>query len=400
MSTDTVIKVQNLTKKYTLQHAKKDAVGAETKDHWALKNVSFDIKRGESVGIIGPNGSGKSTLLKILSGVTKPTSGSVEIIGRVASILDIGAGFHPELCGRENVFLNGQLLGFSKKEIKDKYHEIVDFSGIEGFIEEPVKNYSNGMYLRLAFSILAHLDFDIYLFDEVMSVGDASFQIKVNQFLENKRKKNHSTFVFVSHQLAEVQKSCNQIYLLNNGTVSIDNFSETIDSYMSSSFDKSDLNLPSNEAVFKDDGTKENEYFFLKKVWVENPKNGVNMLFCAEILMHSHCNVDVSFSVESLIGNELFYVSTLVNSTQKIDKNGLNKLFVITAEVPNNVLTYGKYVLCITLLANKKTMVNRLKSCTFNLLKTKNILLDERPNIPLVNGNWTVTKKELIITKI
>lgn len=248
------------------------------------------------------------------------------------------------------------------------------------------------MYLRLAFSILAHLDFDIYLFDEVMSVGDASFQIKVKQFLENKRKNNHSTFVFVSHQLAEIQNSCNQVYLLNNGTVSTDNFGETIDSYISSSFDKSDLNLPSNEAVFVDNGIKENEYFFLKKVWVENPKNGMNMLFCTEILMHSHCSIDVSFSVESLIGNELFYVSTLVNSTQTIDENDLNKLFVITAEVPDNVLTYGKYILCITLLANKKTMVNRLKSCTFNLLKTQNMLLDERPNIPLVNGNWTVAK--------
>src|SRR5690606_19206903 len=131
--------------------------------------------KGENVGIIGPNGSGKSTLLKILAGVTKPTSGTVDINGRIASILDIGAGFHPELSGKENVFLNGQILGFAKSEIAPKYKEIVEFSGIGKYIDEPVKNYSNGMYLRLAFSIMVHLDFDIYLFDEVMSVGDAEF---------------------------------------------------------------------------------------------------------------------------------------------------------------------------------------------------------------------------------
>ena len=178
MMQDIAIKVNSLSKKYTLKHPIKDINGSLTNEHWALKDVTFQIKKGETVGIIGPNGSGKSTLLKILSGVTKPTNGSVEINGKVASILDIGAGFHQELSGRENVFLNGQLLGFSAKEIKAQYQKIVDFSGIGNFIEEPVKYYSNGMYLRLAFSILAHLDFDIYLFDEVMNVGDAEFMQK------------------------------------------------------------------------------------------------------------------------------------------------------------------------------------------------------------------------------
>lgn len=198
MNSDIAIKVENLSKCYTLRHAVKDADGNDTHEHWALKDVSFEIKKGESVGIIGPNGSGKSTLLKILAGVTKPTSGKVTIKGKVASILDIGSGFHPELSGRENVFLNGQIHGFTKNEIEAKFDEIVTFSGIEKFIDEPVKNYSNGMYLRLAFSIMAHLDFDVYLLDEVLSVGDAEFRERIKsrltQFLDSK------TLIIVTHE--------------------------------------------------------------------------------------------------------------------------------------------------------------------------------------------------------
>src|SRR5690554_2953495 len=186
MDENLAIKVENLFKVYQLRQSRVNEEGELVTEHWALKEVSFEIKKGESVGIIGPNGSGKSTLLKILAGVTKPSSGKVQIRGKVASILDIGAGFHPELSGRENVFLNGQIHGFSKKEIQSKYDEIVAFSGIEQFIEELVKNYSNGMYLRLAFSIMAHLDFDVYLFDEVLSVGDAEFKDAVAHFMNDK----------------------------------------------------------------------------------------------------------------------------------------------------------------------------------------------------------------------
>lgn len=198
MKEDVVIRVDNLSKVYPLRHTISDELGNSTQEHWALKDVSLEIVRGESIGIIGPNGSGKSTLLKILAGVTKPTSGSVKIRGKVASILDIGAGFHPELSGRENVFLNGQIHGFSKKEIEDKLDEISLFSGINHFIDEPVKNYSNGMYLRLAFSIMAHFDFDVYLLDEVLSVGDAEFREKIanrlGQFLGSK------TLLIVTHE--------------------------------------------------------------------------------------------------------------------------------------------------------------------------------------------------------
>lgn len=201
---DVVIEVKNLSKKFELRHIITDDNGNETNEIWALQDVSFQVKRGESIGIIGPNGSGKSTLLKILSGITKPTSGSVIIKGRVASVLDIGAGFHPELSGKENVYLNGQLQGFTKKEITAVYDEIVAFSGIGKFIAEPVKNYSNGMYLRLAFSIMAHLDFDVYLFDEVMNVGDAQFVTKAQQRM-NWLSKQQKTIILVSHNKRELE---------------------------------------------------------------------------------------------------------------------------------------------------------------------------------------------------
>jgi ABC-type polysaccharide/polyol phosphate transport system ATPase subunit len=182
--------------------------------------VNFEIKKGESVGIVGPNGSGKSTLLKILAGITKPTTGKVEVFGRVASILDIGAGFHPELSGRENVLLNGQIHGFSKKEIQSRFDEIVAFSGIEKFIEEPVKNYSNGMYLRLAFSIMAHLDFDIYLFDEVMGVGDEEFRKKsLLHFFEGKGR---STYLNTSHDAGTLSALSSRYLEFHSGKICFD----------------------------------------------------------------------------------------------------------------------------------------------------------------------------------
>lgn len=205
------IEADHLSKCYTLRHARKDENGMETHELWALKDVSFRIRKGTTVGIIGPNGSGKSTLLQILSGVTKPTSGTVKIRGKVASILDIGAGFHQELSGRENIYLNGQLHGFKRSEIKARFDEIVAFSGIGKFIDEPVKNYSSGMYLRLAFSIMANLDFDVYLLDEVMSVGDAEFMFKAREKIQELYRTS-KTIVFVSHNLSELQNQ--QLYFL------------------------------------------------------------------------------------------------------------------------------------------------------------------------------------------
>jgi lipopolysaccharide transport system ATP-binding protein len=213
MMNDIAIKIENLSKKYFLNNGINGLVKTK-EEFWALKDVSLEIKKGEKIIITGPNGSGKSTLLKILAGIIKPTEGEVKIYGRVASILDIGAGFHPELSGSDNIFLNGQLLGFSKSEIKQKYNKIVEFSGIEKFINEPIKHYSNGMYLRLAFSIIAHLDFDVFLFDEVINVGDAEFREKTQKLFDNDKEK---TIVLATHVLEEINSPLNRVVKLENG---------------------------------------------------------------------------------------------------------------------------------------------------------------------------------------
>jgi ABC-type polysaccharide/polyol phosphate transport system ATPase subunit len=231
LETNIAIKVENLSKLYTLRESSVGIDRQSTNELWALKDVSFEIKKGESVGIIGPNGSGKSTLLKILAGITKPTFGKVTIKGRVASILDIGAGFHPELSGRENIFLNGQLLGFTKKEIQSHYNEIVEFSGIEKFIDEPVKNYSNGMYLRLAFSVMAHLDFDVYLLDEVLSVGDANFILKTTKkIIQLSQKKK--TIVYISHNMQDLENKDLYLWLEYGVLKEKTRFKKVLDEYI------------------------------------------------------------------------------------------------------------------------------------------------------------------------
>lgn len=244
----TVIKVENLSKQYrlgdvgtgTLSHdlkrwwykarGKEDPylqIG-ETNDRsikggsdyvWALKDINFEVKAGEVLGIIGRNGAGKSTLLKILSKTTTPTTGSVKVKGRIASLLEVGTGFHPELTGRENIFLNGAILGMTKSDIQKKFDEIVDFSGIERYIDTPVKRYSSGMYVRLAFGVAAHLEPEILVVDEVLAVGDAEFQKKCLGKMKDVSLNEGRTVLFVSHNMSSINNLCNKGLLLNNGSV-------------------------------------------------------------------------------------------------------------------------------------------------------------------------------------
>jgi len=239
MSTS-VIKVENISKKYIISHqtgrghstlrdAISDGVKSITKrfgrhsnfekteeDYWALKNISFDIKEGDKVGIIGRNGAGKSTLLKILSRITEPTEGRVAIKGRVASLLEVGTGFHAELTGRENIYLNGAILGMSKQEIRRKFEEIVAFSEVEKFLDTPVKRYSSGMYVRLAFSVAAHLEPEILIVDEVLAVGDAAFQNKCLGKMEDVSRQGR-TILFVSHNMNAMSQLCSRAILLMDG---------------------------------------------------------------------------------------------------------------------------------------------------------------------------------------
>jgi ABC-type polysaccharide/polyol phosphate transport system ATPase subunit len=245
---DTVISVENLSKSYLIghdgpqerYHSLRDTLvrhgknyvrkaidmargrqiiqGDSVEEFWALKDVSFEVKRGEVLGIIGRNGAGKSTLLKILSRITEPTSGRVVLDGRVASLLEVGTGFHPELTGRENIFLNGAILGMTKAEIRKKFDEIVDFAGVEKFLDTPVKRYSSGMYVRLAFAVAAHLEPEILIIDEVLAVGDAEFQKKCLGKMQEVAKGGR-TVLFVSHNMGAVRALCSQAIILDKGLV-------------------------------------------------------------------------------------------------------------------------------------------------------------------------------------
>jgi lipopolysaccharide transport system ATP-binding protein len=227
MESNFAINVESISKKYILGKKKESSLRStlssvlkrsktENLDFWALENISFAIEKGDMVGIIGKNGAGKSTLLKILSQITKPSSGKIKINGRVASLLEVGTGFHPELTGRENIFLNGTILGMTRKEVKDKFDEIVSFSGVEKFIDTPVKNYSSGMYVRLAFAVAAHLDPEILIIDEVLAVGDVEFQKKCIGKMKDVANSGR-TVLFVSHNIAAIKALCNKGMLLHKG---------------------------------------------------------------------------------------------------------------------------------------------------------------------------------------
>lgn len=259
---DTVISIENLSKRYlvghrtverspTLRdlitrevrnfgrkaadivHGRQIVQGDEIEEFWALRNVTFDVKRGEVFGIIGRNGAGKSTLLKILSRITDPTEGRIAIRGRVASLLEVGTGFHNELTGRENIFLNGAILGMTQQEIRKKFDEIVAFAEVERFLDTPVKRYSSGMYVRLAFSVAAHLDPEILIVDEVLAVGDADFQKKCLGKMGDISRREDRTVLFVSHNITAVGELTSRAALLNSGTVeAIGSTAEVIGNYV------------------------------------------------------------------------------------------------------------------------------------------------------------------------
>lgn len=254
---DVAIRVSGLSKRYLIGGEKKGSlaetlsgmIGAKSKqkeEFWALKDINFEVKKGEVIGIIGKNGAGKSTLLKILSRITQPTTGKIDINGRVASLLEVGTGFHPELTGRENIYLNGTILGMSRQEVKDKFEEIVEFSGVHKFIDTPVKHYSSGMYVRLAFSVAAHLEPEILIIDEVLAVGDIEFQQKCLGKMKEVADFGR-TVLFVSHNMSAVQNLCSSAMLLKNGhTIALGNTNEIIDIYLKRSNHIEELSFPFN----------------------------------------------------------------------------------------------------------------------------------------------------------
>jgi lipopolysaccharide transport system ATP-binding protein len=254
---DSIISVENLSKRYHigrqsdrgdgLRHVMEQAVRApfrwmsgggekqsKTEEFWAVNDVSVEIKRGDMLGIVGRNGAGKSTFLKLLSRITEPTKGKISLRGRVASLLEVGTGFHPELTGRENIFLNGAILGMSRVEIKRKFDEITAFAEIDKFLDTPVKRYSSGMYVRLAFAVAAHLEPEILIVDEVLAVGDAEFQKKCLGKMEDVSSKEGRTVILVSHQMPAIQNLCNRCIMMERGRLIMDGSTEdVVNAYMS-----------------------------------------------------------------------------------------------------------------------------------------------------------------------
>ncbi len=272
MPSSPIIQVTDLSKRFIISHegkenytALRDVISKKAKKifsfpewmkpsenvskeaFWALKDINFEVEAGDRVGIIGKNGAGKSTLLKILSRITEPTSGSVKIKGRVASLLEVGTGFHPELTGRENIFLNGAILGMSRFEIRKKFDEIVAFAEIEKFLDTPVKRYSSGMYVRLAFAVAAHLEPEILIVDEVLAVGDAQFQKKCLGKMEDVSTNEGRTVLFVSHNMGVVMQLCKRGILLSNGEIKMkDEVKKIIENYLKSEDVKNQYKAPVN----------------------------------------------------------------------------------------------------------------------------------------------------------
>ena len=325
---DIAIKVIGLSKKYELgkidgsisnaeklrhlfKQKKTKTERKEAKEFYALKDLDFEIKKGEAVGIIGRNGAGKSTLLKILSGITEPSSGRGELNGSVASVLEVGTGFHPELTGRENIYLSGAMLGIPKKQIESKFDEIVEFAGVQMFIDTPVKHYSSGMYVRLAFSVVTNVDADILLFDEVLSVGDLAFQMKSSKKIKELVEKK-KTVLLVSHNIEKIKSLCDRFIVLKNAEL-FDN--ETVNCYQSYL-----------EDTFKDITFRQND---------QNTYN-INSKY--------EYNGDLFFNTNDLVGNRVIRVKSIFIQNMSVPEKriSINHSFSINIiyEVLNDFLNY------------------------------------------------------------
>jgi lipopolysaccharide transport system ATP-binding protein len=367
---DTVIKVENLSKKYIIRHqqaqqytalrdvvadgvksigrrltgAKPDpSMGSTQEEFWALKDVSFEVKQGDRIGIIGRNGAGKSTLLKILSRITEPTKGEVMLNGRVASLLEVGTGFHPELTGRENIYLNGAILGMGKTEIKKKFDEIVAFAEVKTFLDTPVKRYSSGMYVRLAFAVAAHLETEILIIDEVLAVGDTQFQKKCLGKIEDLGK-NGRTVLFVSHNMAAVEKLCENGILLRQGEVIFSGSkSETITQYLSNT--SSEINTSLEERKDRQGNglvkiskieIKDIEGNFLEFV---NSGQTIDIYFYFENFNENTSKVIASFVIKTQLEIPVFLQHSRLtgNDFGKLSKTGIFVARIYDLPLPSSV---------------------------------------------------------------
>jgi len=313
----------------------------KTEPFYALKDVSFDIMPGETVGIIGRNGAGKSTLLKILSRITPPTSGSIKLRGRVASLLEVGTGFHPELTGRENIFFNGAILGMRKSEINRKLDEIIDFSGVEQFLDTPLKQYSSGMQLRLAFAVAAHLDPEILLIDEVLAVGDAEFQKKCLGKMEDISKGQGRTVVVVSHDMGMVERFCEKVLGLSKGQIVETSNNQFLE-------DTVFLNKFNNHNLFSCKELSLNKHIIIKSIsLIEGSKFELFKSIRLMVSISSNIEVNVVFLIGISNQNNHRIISAFPNENQnvKIEKGEINLIIELPFE--NISLRNGCYNLTL-----------------------------------------------------
>jgi len=381
-----IVKAENLGKKYIISHqaqdkylALRDVIANGTKkvvktitrksipafkkeDFWALRNIDFDVEQGDRVGIIGRNGAGKSTILKLLSRITEPSEGKISIKGRVSSLLEVGTGFHPELTGRENIYLNGAILGMGKQEIRKKFDEIVSFAEIEKFLDTPVKRYSSGMYVRLAFAVAAHLDSEILIVDEVLAVGDAQFQKKCLGKMDEVSAEEGRTVLFVSHNMGIIRNLCKHGILLDKGRIIFKgNIEDTISSY-----EYENQNILSMWKNQKD--ISNTQFFDVEAVTLldekENSKreyfNSEKIIIKIDILVkeiHSKMLIHLDFTRH---GETAFFYPVFFASDDL--KKGKHAIFL---EIPANLLNEGTYFItlgnslhCIQGLANYESILN------------------------------------------
>lgn len=322
--------------------------GNEREEFWALKDISFEIEKGDRVGIIGRNGAGKSTLLKVLSRITEPSTGRVSIIGRVASLLEVGTGFHPELTGRENIFLNGAIMGMSRAEIKRKFDEIVDFSGVEKFLDTPVKRYSSGMYVRLAFSVAAHLEPEILVVDEVLAVGDAEFQKKCLGKMQDVSSSEGRTVLFVSHNMLAIQTLCNKGFVLNKGQlVYRGNNSDAINFYQNHA-----VALPKDNLAERKDRMGGGAIRFIS-AWAETPSHKISETFFSgdDIQIVAEYNttdpsvnkissLQIAFAVTGPFGEQLADLTNVSNGNTWKNVPAKGKVICRLPRVPLNAGMY------------------------------------------------------------
>ncbi len=381
----TIISVENLGKKYTLHHQQRESYTAlrdvisngvaafgrkllhpfstsrpqvpEQEDFWALKDVSFEVKQGDRIGIIGRNGAGKSTLLKILSRITEPTTGRVKIKGRVASLLEVGTGFHAELTGRENIFLNGAILGMGRAEIKKKFDEIVDFAEIEKFLDTPVKRYSSGMYVRLAFAVAAHLEPEILVVDEVLAVGDAQFQKKCLGKMEDVSAKEGRTVLFVSHNMGAVKSLCNRGVILNNGAVRLDSDIDSV------------INLYVNSENSFDSAGNDNINCFENVGIIASGKNSFitnndNASLAVRINVKQNRNLNCGITIYNSVGIPL--LSSCMLDTYDVINIGISEYLL---ELPIQILHSGNYRVEGAIWDDFQVYDQRECLCTFDVLR-------------------------------